>query len=575
MNKNLKTNPRPAKTRIMIRFCLRLILISVVLPGAAATRYWTGNASVFWKNSANWTNGLLPVAGDSIVFLEGAKYTELVNDFEPGLSISNIVFEGRNYTLQGNRIDLSGDINSIPSRSTNRILLDLNINRALTIYNQGYFNQLELGGTVTLNQPLVLNTISEILISGTLNDADNVGTTLHSSSNGRLTVGEGATIAGTVTVDRGLLLLWNAFQGGNLDGTTGTRLIIGDEMDAPRSAEVRLMKSERIRDQTPITINRSGVLNLNGSAFTQGIVETIGGLAGSGMVDLGPSQLIIAGDAGEGFGGVIRGTGALQVGSPAVASVPPIVRKGGTLVISGDLTYDRPIQVIAGSLGVTGSISNAAVSLHPDARLFGSGSIKSLTSNGGVITPGPGTLHILGSCALDFSTILWAHLDGPDAGVLRASTINLGDAFLGALYQGSGTETSFTVVTADTSLSSNFRLDTTDLPEEAWLVAGNPASEFQITYTANGNRDAVLSYGGSFFAPTMSIRRLSAAECIIEWPLAAHDFKLQHTDPEYLGGWTTNGLPTPGTNATDHFVIETNTTSWRLYRLTRPVSPFQ
>ncbi|MBI1177004.1 hypothetical protein GC207_06140 [bacterium] len=541
----------------------------------SATCIWTGTQNNLWSNSANWTNGITPDTGDSLVFPDGPKYRNLQNDRLDILSVSNIIFNGRGYTLGGNKIDLTGDIVSVPSLSTNRVLFPIDVYGPATFQNQGYFNQLELGGEINLNSdPITLETISDIKISGTIRGTIGVGTILHSNSNGRFTLAEDGRMYGDITVAHGNLILSYTLSHGFIDGARGTRLIIGNDVDSPMSAKVQTQRSNLITTKVEVIVNGSGVFDMVAPDYPERMEQTIGGIAGTGLINLGDGKLILGSTLSEAFSGVINGSGDIQIGLPAPLGATSKIN--GSLVVAGDLTFDGPVNVVSGYLSLAnGSLSNSVVTMESGGHLDGSGSIKSLSSDGAEITPGPGTLRVLNDCNLDFWTLLWAHLDGPKKGVLHAGTLNLNSAYLGAIYEGVATESSFTVASTDSGLSANFRLDTVILPEGGWLVRGDPPTEFQITYGANAGHEVVLTRYGEFSAPTLSVRQLSTTECIIEWPLEAHDFFLQHTNPEYLGGWTTNGLPAPATNATVHFVIESNTTPWRLYRLTRPVSPFQ
>lgn len=551
------------------------LLIIGIAPCNGATCIWTGAQNNLWSNSANWTNGIIPDTGDSLVFPDGPKNRNLQNDRLDILSVSNIIFNGRGYTLGGNKINLTGDVVSVPSLSTNRVLLPIDVYGPAIFQNQGYFNQLELGGEIHLNSaPITLETISDIKISGTILGTNGVGTILHSNSNGKFELAENGRIYGDITLEHGNLILSYTLSHGFIDGARGTRLIIGNDVDSPLSAKVQTQRSNLISTKVEVIVNGSGVFDMVAPDYPERMEQTIGGIAGTGLINLGDGKLILGSTLGEAFSGVINGSGDIQIGLPAPIGATSKIN--GSLVVAGDLTFAGPVNVVSGYLNlVNGSLSNSVVTMESGGHLGGSGSIKSLNSDGAEITPGPGTLRVLNDCNLDFWTLWWAHLDGPNKGALHAGTLNLNSAYFGAIYEGTGTETTYTIATTDRGLSSNFRLDTVSLPEGGWLVRGDPPTEFQITYAANSGHDVVLTRYGEFSAPTLSVRQLTSTEHIVEWPLEAHDFFLQHTNPEYLGGWTTNGLPAPTINATVHFVIESNTAPWRLYRLTRPVSPFQ
>ncbi|MBI1177003.1 hypothetical protein GC207_06135 [bacterium] len=568
------------KARLLRRFIPSICRFSLscgllgfgLLPADAATCIWTGTQNNLWSNSANWTNGITPDTGDSLVFPDGPKYRNLQNDRLDILSVSNIIFNGRGYTLGGNKIDLTGDIVSVPSLSTNRVLFPIDVYGPATFQNQGYFNQLELGGEIHLNSdPITLETISDIKISGTILGTNGVGTILHSNSNGKFELAENGRIYGDITLDRGVLLLSSTLSHGFIDGDRGMKLVIGNEVDSSKLAEVQFQARDKTTTNISVIINQSGFLNLVSAAHPEGVDETVGGVTGSGNINIGNGKLIIGNTLGDEFSGEIKGTGILQLGLPAPVTppLPSVVKPAGALNVTGNPTFEGLVDVLSGYLTVRGSISNADLTLENDSHLEGNGIIKSLNTDAAVIMPGPGTLRILNSCTLDYWTVLWTHLDGPNKGMLRAATLNLNSAYLGIIYEGGDADTSYTIATADYDLSSNFRWDKVSLPEGAWVVSGDPSSEFQITYATNGGHDAVLNRFGLYIAPTLSIRHLSESESVISWPLAAHDFRLQRTFPNDLGGWTTNDLPTIEANTTEHFVVETNSRPWRFYRLIR------
>lgn len=222
----------------------------------------------------------------------------------------------------------------------------------------------------------------------------------------------------------------------------------------------------------------------------------------------------------------------------------------------------------SGGVHLPASVSNAVVHLHPQAALSGSGVARSLAATNAIVRPGPGTLRFLEGFTLDDASRLELALDGPDASMIQASSIELGRAALQLTYHGVGLEDHFTLVSANSAVAgSAFN----GLAEGAWLLAGDPAapSEFQLTYAGNAGHDVVLARAGLFVPPMLSIHPLSATERRIEWPLAAQGYTLQHTPSFHPPAWTTNGLPAPAATATEHFVMDGPSPGQRFYRLTR------
>ena len=88
----------------------------------AATRTWTGAASNYWSNPANW-NGGVPVTGDDLLFTPLANpllRVKSINDLPSGLRIRSIrLSRYANYDLSGNAIVLSDGLDYRASRSAN------------------------------------------------------------------------------------------------------------------------------------------------------------------------------------------------------------------------------------------------------------------------------------------------------------------------------------------------------------------------------------------------------------------------------------------------------------------------
>lgn len=72
------------------------------------TRTWNGASGIDgnWTTAANWLYGIVPVAGDTLVFA-GAAQTSTNNDFPAGTVFDSIVFANGGFTLSGNGITLS------------------------------------------------------------------------------------------------------------------------------------------------------------------------------------------------------------------------------------------------------------------------------------------------------------------------------------------------------------------------------------------------------------------------------------------------------------------------------------
>ncbi len=544
-----------------------LIVVLMALPVAGAVRVWTGTAGQFWSNPLNWEAGQVPTSGDMIEFPVEAAHRVTIQDLAPDLSLTGIVIKGRNYVLAGNSIILAGDLVSTPNNSTNRIDLNAALHGEVSFVNAGYFNQLELSGQFKVENEgtLILRTSSAIRISGMIT-ATNLARVVQRDP-GWVTFGHAGRVRGNLFVERGTLVLAGGSlqpQNPHIDG----ELSIGDNVNPSGHSRVFWQDSNLLSTNTHVTVHRSGIMNLADMAPVMGITEWIRTLAGSGIVDLGPNHLIVnpKGFHPE-FSGELRGSGTLQLGW---IPDPPTDLFSGSLTLSGHSPLAGAVNVDLGHLHLTGSLSNAVITLKAACRLNGNGTARGIISTGGIIRPGPGTLRLLDHCALDWWTQLWLPVDGPNAARLKTSSLELNSAFLGASYHGDPADT-FTLIEAGSASTDPLRVDGRDLPEGAWIVAGptDDLNDFQISYTGNSGHDVVLQKVGSYVPPVLNIQQVSATERRIAWPLAAHTYRLEHTPSWFPRFWSTNGLPAQGTNDMDFFIIENLPGQQRYYRLRR------
>lgn len=547
--------------------CLGLLLAALLpSPAAPATRIWTGGEDPFWSNPGNWTNGLIPLAGDAIEFQEEARFRDTYNDLAPDQTIGSILIKGRNYVLRGNRINLQGDLVSQPGNSSNLVTLDLNINSPLSIVNHGYFNVLELSGDIELFwHPLVLWTGSLIRISGYIQDTNNAGTIQRGS--GRVEFGTTGRLLGTMIVERGDLLLNGASLQPHLLGQPPSTLVAGNDTDPPGYARVLWGASQKLAIETQVLVNRSGVLDLG--SFSQSAAS----LNGGGTLDLESGRWSIReqGVASH-FAGEIRGHGAFRLeGMEAGLTLSGHNSLTGLIELVSRTVTNQTTQAVTklGSrLHLTGSASNAVVSVMDGSMLSGHGIARALVASNSTVRPGPGTLRFLESASLDDTSTLALDVDGPEAGNIRADSLALGLAALEFTYHGGGTDNLFPLVLANfAGPDSRFH----GLPEGAWLVAGDLGgpSEFRLTYAGNAGHDVLLERTGWFVPPTLSIHREAGGERRITWPVAAQGYALQHSLTLDSPAWTTNGLPSPTATLTEFHVIDSTSGSHGFYRLTR------
>ena len=74
---------------------------------ARATAVWDGGSLVSsgWSDAANWRGDVAPLAGDDLVFPDGAARISNVNDLAVNTIINSLEFN-HDYTISGNRLTL-------------------------------------------------------------------------------------------------------------------------------------------------------------------------------------------------------------------------------------------------------------------------------------------------------------------------------------------------------------------------------------------------------------------------------------------------------------------------------------
>ena len=256
-----------------------------------------------------------------------------------------------------------------------------------------YAGLLTLGGAATISSDSgTLNLTNTGTVSGatfglTLTGSGNgsissiIGTTtgtLTKSGTGTWTLAGSAanTYTGATTINAGELDL-NKSSGNAIAGTTVT---IGDGSDTDT---LKLLASNQIADGATLTLNSSGVFNLNG--FNETISQLSSSSSTASVVLGGSSVLTISGTSS--FSGVISGTGGLTKST------------GGTLTFTGANTYSGTTTISAGTLqigngGTSGTLgsgsvtNNAALSFNRSDAL----SVSNLVSGTGSVTQaGSGT----------------------------------------------------------------------------------------------------------------------------------------------------------------------------------------
>jgi fibronectin-binding autotransporter adhesin len=339
------------------------------------------------------------------------------------------------------------------------------------------------------------------------------------------------------------------------DGAVPGNLIIGDGIGGAGADVVRLERANQIANTADVTINSSGVFDLNG------YYDRIDAVTGSGAITLGSGHLI-AGHSSSSFtfDGLVSGTGYLwKVGD-------------GTWTLTASNTYSGTTWIESGTLLVNGAQPASDVGIQSLGTLGGTGAVGRVTSAGGLLSPGlsPGTLTS-SNVLLDSATDLLVELTGTGADRLNVrGKVGLGDASLilsaAGLLPTEGQR--FLIVNNDEAdaVTGTFA----GLPEGALVRAG--PRQFHITYKGGDGNDVVLTATNTAaLRPALSIWRTATNSVVVSWPQSDIGWLLHATTN--LGRtpilWTE--IPAPyQTNGRNLQFIEPRPVGNKFYRLHDP-----
>lgn len=115
---------------------------------------WSGASSAQWSQPGNWVGGVAPVAGDSLVFPDGAANLSNTNNLAAGFSVRNIDIQANLYQLSGNAMAPTGSIVFSPSLGTASLATPLTVNAptmVTVVGGTGFSTRLDLAGSLSGN----------------------------------------------------------------------------------------------------------------------------------------------------------------------------------------------------------------------------------------------------------------------------------------------------------------------------------------------------------------------------------------------------------------------------------------
>jgi len=184
------------------------------------------------------------------------------------------------------------------------------------------------------------------------------------------------------------------------DGAIPGDLIIGDGVGGANADVVRVLKTSQINNYATVTIASSGLLDLTSGG------DAVGGLNGSGNINLGANFVNSLGSGSYTFDGVISGTGIHYVDGPGIYTF------NGNNLYTGQ-TYIEPSTA---TVRINGFQPQSPVLLSSGTTLGGSGTVGNIAAYG-IVSPGtsPGILSCSNATFYSGANFT-VELKGPTAG---------------------------------------------------------------------------------------------------------------------------------------------------------------
>ncbi|MCX6792636.1 MAG: autotransporter-associated beta strand repeat-containing protein [Candidatus Falkowbacteria bacterium] len=303
------------------------------------TATWTGAVNGNWSNGGNWSGGVVPGAGDNLVFPNGASNLSNTNDLIQNTIFNSITFLGSGYTLAGNDIILGQGVAGITdgvASGGNTISLNIRLDATRNIF--------------------ITNSAETLTISGMIGGAGG----FNKEGTGKLILSGANTFAGATTINAGIVNLRHAEALGAI--AAGTAVVGG--------AELQLQDGINIGYEA-LTLRGFGVLgggalrNISGDNSFAGLITLV---AGGAEIDSDSGTLSLTGGVTGTFNLNIDGAGNITFDmSPLAIAGATLTKNGaGTLKYNFPNTYTGTTVINSGTLlyGVDNAILSGAITVN-------------------------------------------------------------------------------------------------------------------------------------------------------------------------------------------------------------------
>ena len=181
---------------------------------------------------------------------------------------------------------------------------------------------------------------------------------------GNLVLDAAGSGTGELIVNRGLVRLTNTPGSEPISGD----LTIGDGTGGAGADIVRLGAADQIADTSAVSLDDSGLLDLNDNNETIGSLATLSAADDNANVDLGSATLTVGDATSTGYEGIITGTGSVikaGTGTLTLSGSNANTYSGNTTVNAGTLILDKTAGVdsIAGDLTIGNGAGTDTVQL--------------------------------------------------------------------------------------------------------------------------------------------------------------------------------------------------------------------